>query len=235
MQDTVDNETRKMTSSPRIPEVVSICSSSRISGSASTNGSDLLEPLLATNGTSAKVFNSHDGANTKEEGQSDAKIPSTLTIPNYNEEMRRIETHFYRVGYMSIGTYASLLLICNAIVKTGKFEVLTPTSFERSCLLLAFVALVLMITLQYIPLFVNRPQGGSDNQYSKMSGVVFLGLVVASTAAVSNGLMAFSDSPPIMVDPFTGARVHMYRWCEWTCLAFCMTFLVEGCDVPDQQ
>lgn len=223
-----------MATHPSIPDVVNISVSERHSCSSQDSGSHLREPLLSTNRTTT-VNNSYDDSHNIAESEAGAKIPSTLSIPNYHEEMRIIETHFYRVGYMSIVTYASLLLICNAIVQTGKFEVLAPTSFERSCFLMAFIALVLMITLQYIPLFVNRQQRGSDNQYSRMSGVVFLGLIVASTATFSNGLMAFTENAPVIVDPFTGARVHMYRWCEWTCLAFCMTFLVEGCDVPDQQ
>ena len=214
-----------------IPEIVNISIGAGDSaGSSCSNSNHLKEPLLSSVSASKESNNT----NINENGGDATKIPSTLSIPNYNEEMRRIETHFYQVGYMCLVAYPSLLLICNAIVQTGKFEVLAPTSFERSCFLLAFVALVLMIALQYIPLFVNR-QRSADNQYSSMSGVVFLGLVVASTATFSNGLMAFSASPPVIVDPFTGARVHMYRWCEWTCLAFCMTFLVEGCDVPDHQ
>jgi hypothetical protein len=40
----------------------------------------------------------------------------------------------------------------------------------------------------------------------------------------------FATEVPIVVDHMTGCRVHVLRWCEWSVLAFAMTFMVESID-----
>ena len=66
-----------------------------------------------------------------------------------------------------------------------------------------------------------------------MSGVVFVGLIVTIIAMVNSAVMALSPYSPILLDPITGSRVHLFRWAEWAPLTFASTFLVEACDVPD--
>jgi hypothetical protein len=44
---------------------------------------------------------------------------------------------------------------------------------------------------------------------------------------------ALAWAPTVVhVDPITGARVFLLRWCEWTPLAGLMTFLAEAVDLP---
>lgn len=223
------NTMRDSSKQSSIPDIVSVTMRSSSEASETNDSGSMTISSQSSHKANETDKRASRGGGGGGENNKPTGIPSTLSIPNYNQEMGRIESHFYRVGCMCIVTYASLLLALNVVVNSGRFEVLSPTPFERSCSLVAFVALALMITLQYVPLFINRQR----TEYSSMSGVVFLGLVVVCTATFTNFLMAFAPNSPVIVDPVTGARVHMFRWCEWTCLAFCMTFLVEGCDVPD--
>eukprot|EP00304_Pavlova_gyrans_P016369 CAMPEP_0206033094 /NCGR_PEP_ID=MMETSP1466-20131121/393_1 /ASSEMBLY_ACC=CAM_ASM_001126 /TAXON_ID=44452 /ORGANISM="Pavlova gyrans, Strain CCMP608" /LENGTH=1216 /DNA_ID=CAMNT_0053407257 /DNA_START=46 /DNA_END=3696 /DNA_ORIENTATION=+ len=53
-----------------------------------------------------------------------------------------------------------------------------------------------------------------------------------SIAASANFIMG-NFATPIVVDPITGSHQYMIRWCEWTTLAFLMTFVVEGVSAHD--
>ena len=61
------------------------------------------------------------------------------------------------------------------------------------------------------------------------SGVILAGFVVEGIAASTNWIM-FLTKVPVVVDEVTGGRVHLLRWCEWTVLAFLMTYLCETID-----
>lgn len=50
-------------------------------------------------------------------------------------------------------------------------------------------------------------------------------------AAISNTIMAVVPMP-VVADPQTGVRQHLARWCEFSTLAFIMTFCVEAIDAP---
>ena len=48
-------------------------------------------------------------------------------------------------------------------------------------------------------------------------------------AAATSWIFCFAKVP-VLVDPFTGCRVHLLRWCEWSVLVFVMTFMTEVSD-----
>jgi hypothetical protein len=64
------------------------------------------------------------------------------------------------------------------------------------------------------------------------SGIEMTALVVNIIAASTNWIM-FATEVPIVVDHMTGCRVHVLRWCEWTVLAFTMTYMVESVESRD--
>ena len=156
---------------------------------------------------------------------------STLSIPNYNQEMAAVERHLYYVGVICVSVYSTLLFYTLYIVPPAGPDdavVLESTPLERSAAFLAFLALLLMIVLQYFPIFLLKKRDG----YGRMSGVIFAGLAVVMVACVNNFMLYASPRSVVRLDPVTGGRVHLLRWAEWTPLAFTMTFLVEACDVP---
>jgi hypothetical protein len=61
------------------------------------------------------------------------------------------------------------------------------------------------------------------------SGVLCLSHCINTIAAVTSWIFALAPVP-MLLDPMTGCLVHMLRWCEWTVLAFVMTFIVYVAD-----
>ena len=65
-----------------------------------------------------------------------------------------------------------------------------------------------------------------------LSGIMAGALAVQFIAMSTDFLMAWVKVP-IIIDPVTRARVYLFRYCEWTPLAFMMTFFTEGVNVPE--
>jgi len=149
---------------------------------------------------------------------------STLEIPNYNREMVRTETHFRRIAFGSVVVYA--LLVWFSYTVAGD-ECVELSKVERGSATLALVCHVVSLTLQLMPMYVQRAG-------HPISGIVFAAIILQLIAMTTNAIMAFG-SPPVLIDPITGSPVHLLRWSEWTPLAFAMTFLVEGSDIPDRR
>ena len=172
---------------------------------------------------------------------------STLDIPNYNSAMVNVERHFLYVSGGAVVTYLILIAIAYHHQRINSNEeeeeeggsgdyceaaiVLTLSSTEQSAAFLAFVCLLVTLILQVLPMFVYNNNNAAH--HAPLSAVVVAAVMVQSVAMTTNALMAFAPHVPILVDPVTGGRVHLLRWCEWAPLAFVMTFLVEGSDVPD--
>ncbi|CAB9496841.1 expressed unknown protein [Seminavis robusta] len=170
---------------------------------------------------------------------------STLSFPNYNGMVQQVDTHFYFVGFATWINYAILLSTVYSVAMpwyrnqaggakpSQEEDCISALPIERAAALVAFLVLVFTILIFYLPLFVYP--AAARTGFRKISGVVFTGLAVVSTAATSNAVMAFAPDQynPILIDPITHSRVHILRWVEWTVMAGTMMFLVEACDVPD--
>eukprot|EP00980_Cylindrotheca_fusiformis_P002501 scaffold586_cov68-Cylindrotheca_fusiformis.AAC.10 len=61
-----------------------------------------------------------------------------------------------------------------------------------------------------------------------MSGILIASYAVQFIALSTNGVHGSGYPVPVIDDPIMGTRVFILRWCEWTPLAFTMTFLIAG-------
>ncbi|KAJ1631140.1 hypothetical protein T492DRAFT_613137 [Pavlovales sp. CCMP2436] len=114
--------------------------------------------------------------------------------------------------------YATLLAFAFA---TGEKQALMPS--ERLAAGIAALILFTALLIRGLEKLV-RP--------SAITGVGTMMLTVHWIACCTNLLMALAPMP-ILIDPFTHCRVHLVRWCEWTTLAFVMSFTVEAIDSYD--
>lgn len=73
------------------------------------------------------------------------------------------------------------------------------------------------------------PRRASRLEVDTFSGARQTIVAVHLVAALAN-LLACISPLPVLVDPFTGVRMHQSRYAEWTVLAFTMTYLVETYD-----
>ena len=69
---------------------------------------------------------------------------------------------------------------------------------------------------------------------NRVLGVTQLSHSTSLIAATTSWILCFAKVP-VVVDPITGCRVHLVRWCEWTVLAFVMTFMTEVTDERGQR
>mmetsp|Transcript_22014 Transcript_22014/g.65190 ORF Transcript_22014/g.65190 Transcript_22014/m.65190 type:complete len:522 (-) Transcript_22014:554-2119(-) len=66
-----------------------------------------------------------------------------------------------------------------------------------------------------------------------ISGAALVGFFAQTSSCVMNGAMALYATPSF-VDPVTGMRVFLLRWCEWAPLAFVMAFLTASIDAEEE-
>ncbi|KAG7345395.1 hypothetical protein IV203_032926 [Nitzschia inconspicua] len=70
-----------------------------------------------------------------------------------------------------------------------------------------------------------------DRGFEFVNSEVMIGsITVQAIATISVSLMIFFPTP-VVVEPATGIRTHLVRWCEWTVVGFLMTFLTESVDM----
>lgn len=76
---------------------------------------------------------------------------------------------------------------------------------------------------------------GSRKGWQRFSGVFFAASVVQIIAGTANGMMGILSCSPVVIDPFTGLKINLLRWCEYVPLAFAMGFLTDAIDATDLQ
>ena len=140
------------------------------------------------------------------------------------------DTDIKRVGsFLKQGALAGVLIWITLLFLV--FYTSPPESYEYcqgaelNANILAFVVLFVNNGSRLLPLFFRE-----SSQFIK-TGAMIGSCTVQAIALTSVGIMIFLPTP-VMMDVITNRRVHMIRWVEWTSLAFVMTFLTEGIDLP---
>ena len=114
------------------------------------------------------------------------------------------------------------LLVCLSFFighRTNSLERLT--GIEQKAPMIAAMLIGTSVFGTALPLFVR-------GKMKNVSGAILCAIVVHCVAFITDVLM--SNFPtPVFLDPVSGTRVFLLRWCEWTPLAFIMTFLTEAC------
>ena len=142
---------------------------------------------------------------------------------HHAESILQVDAHFRRAAGAVWIVYPTLVAISYRLCPPDLVQPLEGVEMNAAALaaILLFVSVVSII----LPLLYRGRQRA-------FSGVVIGALTVQSVAFITDLLMA-TVAVPVMIDPVFGTRVHLLRWCEWTPLAFLMTFLTEGVGVPN--
>ena len=160
----------------------------------------------------------------KEGGLSALKMQKKLDKRN---DIETIIEHIDR-AYQQIAVRALLLWIfmtaCSFYLgsRTGNLKVLT--GMERKAPMIAAMLMTASVFGTILPHFVLK------GKMSSSSGIMSCALAVQCVALLTN-LMMICIPTPVFIDPVCGSNVYLLRWCEWTPLAFVMTFLTEACRV----
>ena len=154
---------------------------------------------------------------------------------NSNSSISLVDYSFRLFSLLTVGVWLTLLTIVYHVAPHDSLVVLS--GWERTAPSVAF-AVLLVSTLSWVLPLLYRSGGlsgtggsGSGGGRGGLSGILVGGLTVQFIALFTELLMATIPTP-VMYDPVTGTKVHLLRWCEWTPLAFLMTYLTEATDVP---
>ena len=158
---------------------------------------------------------------------SQGRFDSTLKYANYKQDLLRADRHFRFVSVGAVCCWLTLVTLSYWLAPPESLQRLTGV--EQASSFVAFICLTMSVILRMLPFLYNR---GSLRK--SISGVIIGAITVQCIAMATNFAMVFAVTP-VFIDPVTGGRVHMLRWCEWTPLAFTMTFLTEGADVPEPE
>lgn len=141
-----------------------------------------------------------------------------------NDSTKRTMNNFFKVvAFFSAITWITLIALAYWITPAENIHLLEGR--EQNAALIAFSILCISFIKKLIPVFLFD----SD---SKSNGILIGSIVVQFVAMSTNFCMAFLPCP-VMVDPVTKAKVYLLRWCEWTPLAFFMTFMTEAIGIAN--
>lgn len=120
------------------------------------------------------------------------------------------------------GAIVWLIMTCTSFYLgkiTGHLE--TLTGIERKAPMIAAMLLGMSVFGTALPLIVR-------GKMKNISGVLLCAIVVHCVAFTTDVLMA-NFPTPVFLCPVSGTKIYLLRWCEWTPLAFIMTFLTDAC------
>mmetsp|Transcript_13182 Transcript_13182/g.28675 ORF Transcript_13182/g.28675 Transcript_13182/m.28675 type:complete len:1190 (+) Transcript_13182:134-3703(+) len=167
----------------------------------------------------------------EESSNSQAFVPSLIGAmrPSKNSSqhdmvIQTLDRHFKYVAGGILCTWASIVVMVYSVMPSGSFRRLE--GLERNSAIVACCLIAVPLLSRILPIFGIFGSGRAP----WASGVWMGALAVQVVACLTDFLMAFFPSP-VLVDPVLGTHVHLLRWCEWCPCAFCMTFLMEGCDL----
>eukprot|EP00526_Cylindrotheca_closterium_P001973 CAMPEP_0113629296 /NCGR_PEP_ID=MMETSP0017_2-20120614/15204_1 /TAXON_ID=2856 /ORGANISM="Cylindrotheca closterium" /LENGTH=1088 /DNA_ID=CAMNT_0000539681 /DNA_START=116 /DNA_END=3382 /DNA_ORIENTATION=- /assembly_acc=CAM_ASM_000147 len=144
----------------------------------------------------------------------------------YLKEVKKIDFHFRLVAGGVVAVWLTLIWLSYTITPKESFEVLEGPELYAAFFSASFLGFSLLARFFQLLWLDSKQRFNSP----KLSGVLWASLVVQTVAMTTNALMACGIPIPVMKDPILGTRVFLLRWCEWTPLSFCMTFVVAGVD-----
>ena len=144
-------------------------------------------------------------------------VKNKINLESIIERVDRV----YRVVALRGAALWFLLVIVSFYIghRTNSLERLT--GIERKAPMVAAMLIGTSVFGTALPLFVR-------GKMKNVSGAILCAIVVHCVAFTTDILMA-NFPTPVFVDPVAGTRIYLLRWCEWTPLAFIMTFLTEAC------
>ncbi|CAJ1948208.1 unnamed protein product [Cylindrotheca closterium] len=147
-----------------------------------------------------------------------------LSQRDYLNEVKEIDFHFRIVACSIIVVWLTLIGVSYTFAPKESLEVLDGPELYAAFFSASFLGFSLLARFFQLLWLESKPNN------ARMSGVLWASLAVQTVAMSTNALMACGIPIPVMMDPVLNTRVFLLRWCEWTCLSFCMTFVVAGVD-----
>lgn len=144
---------------------------------------------------------------------------------NTQDNVARMGRFLQQGALAAVCMWISLLLLVWWVAPSSSYERLE--GMERNACILVFVLLGVTNTSRLLPLLF-RDKNTLFLKTGAMVGSCTVQLIALCSVAI---LILFPT--PVLIDPITLRRVHLVRWAEWTPLAFLMTFLTEGIDMPN--
>ena len=142
-------------------------------------------------------------------------LPSSLNTERFITEVDR---RCYHVAYFALASWIALILLSYYV---GRDDLEKLSGVERQAPMLAAMLLGMCFITTIIP---TALRGRKRSQ----SGIIICAAIVQFIAFTTDMMLAFLPVP-VLLNPLTKTRVYLLRWCEWTPLAFVMTFLTESC------
>mmetsp|Transcript_13156 Transcript_13156/g.19347 ORF Transcript_13156/g.19347 Transcript_13156/m.19347 type:complete len:1134 (+) Transcript_13156:88-3489(+) len=151
-------------------------------------------------------------------------VPSLRSSLYADAFIAEVDKHYRRVACSAILVWIILVGISFHIgKKTNTLKVLDGN--ERQAPIIGALILAMSLLSAVLPLFLrrNRPL---------YSGVIVCAVTAQSVACATNLLLAFGATP-VLIDPISGMKTYLLRYCEWTPLAFLMAFLTDSCRIDN--
>ena len=159
------------------------------SSSASSSGNNVSEPLLGL----VNLMSTED-----------------------DELIKRSDERLTWASFVTVECWVLLSAAVMVLSKPESFEVLQGA--EQQVALMAFLLMTLANLSRLAPLLYrdhvvlkNHPRSGFWK-----NGIFVAAATSQTIAMVTHFYMAFWPVP-VVIDPVTGARVHLFRWAEWVC------------------
>ncbi|CAB9502488.1 expressed unknown protein [Seminavis robusta] len=172
-----------------------------------------------------------EAAVTSSEGL-DSKTPEVVMHPTQAQPNQQLmsDEDLDAVGQFlvqgsCVGIIIWLFLLFNVYLLAPEDSYEYLTGMERQAGWTIVILLFATNTTRIIPLAFQK----NGFQFLK-SGIMVGSFTVQFIALVSNWIMVVFKTP-VMIDPYTGMRIHLFRFAVWTPLSFLMTFLTEAIDL----
>lgn len=190
-------------------------------------------------GSTSKVFSTMDTeTNETADCRSSSPLLRNLVFPGSSlahldsSELDQVAVLFRRGALIGLTLYLCLLMTVYTLAPVSSFQ--SPASkdggnLEQTAHFISFLLLFVTNGSRLVPLLLR------ENSYSLFQNGVIVGTLAVQCIAMTANLLMSVVPTPIVLDPHTGLRVHLVRWCEWTALAFLMTFLTVNLDAPMRQ
>jgi signal transduction histidine kinase len=137
----------------------------------------------------------------------------------------------------ALSAFVWMLLVASVYAITPSDEWVYLQGKEKEAAVVAFYVLAVSLIFILIPsigllqIDATRPCQSNLGLSKKWSGILVAAVAVQCIAIATNALLAWAPTV-VHIDPITGARVFLLRWCEWAPLAGLLTFLAEAVDLP---
>jgi hypothetical protein len=138
---------------------------------------------------------------------------------NRDEYINEIDRLYYWASFGAIFVWIFLVLV-SYWISWDRLERLEGS--EKTIPFLAAMMLGMCCITTLTPLLIRKKR--------VESGIVIAALTVQFLALMTDMMLA-NLPVPVMLNPLTNTKIYILRWCEWSPLAFLMTFVTDTCRI----